>query len=44
MKNTIKKLERDTQEVNSAMECGRQESAHKVKLLNKKKLNVLTVN
>ena len=28
MKITIKKLERETQEVNSVIECERQESAH----------------
>ena len=37
MKIIIKKLERETQEVNSAIECERQESAHKLKLLNETK-------
>ena len=31
MKITIKKLERETQEVNSAIEFERQKSAHKLK-------------
>ena len=37
MKIIFKKLERETQEVNSAIECERQKSAHKLKLLNKTK-------
>merc|ERR1712238_241218 len=37
MKITIKKLETETQEVNIVIECERQESAHKLKLLNETK-------
>ena len=34
---TIKKLEKETQKVNSVIECERHESAHKLKLLNETK-------
>ena len=37
MKIAIKKLERETQVLNSTIECERQESAHKLKLLNETK-------
>ena len=37
MQNTTKKLKTETQQVNSTIECERQESVHKLKLQNKTK-------
>ena len=37
LKITNKKLEKETQKLNSAIECERQKSAHKLKLLNETK-------